>query len=109
MTQMQDEKIHATVQLSKCSQAVGAREVLAALRQSVMDEGLQNVVVDITGCMGLCGLEPIVIIKRKGKRPVTYCRVTPEMARVILVEYVHRGNIIKPLTLDAIYGEGMVL
>jgi (2Fe-2S) ferredoxin len=56
--------------------------------------------------MGSCSYEPIVIIKKAGREPVTYCRVAPQMARVILAEYVKRDTIIKPWTLD---GRGMFL
>jgi NADP-reducing hydrogenase subunit HndB len=86
----QDEKVSVIVQFGICSQAVGAADVLAALKQSVRDEGLENVSISITGCMGSCSYEPIVIIKKDGREPVTYCRVAPRMARVILAEYVKR-------------------
>jgi (2Fe-2S) ferredoxin len=95
-----EDTIHVIVQLSMCSKAVGADKVLYALQKAVLDEGMKNVVVDTTGCMGSCCYEPIITIRRATKKPVTYCRVTPDMARVILAEYVLRDNIITPWTLD---------
>jgi NADP-reducing hydrogenase subunit HndB len=93
------DKIHVIVQLSKCSQAVGAREVLDTLKRVVSEEGMENVTVDITGCMGFCSREPIVTIKKDGKKPVVYCNVTPDRARVMLVEYVYRDTVIMPWIL----------
>lgn len=99
-----ENMIHVVVQLSKCSQAVGAAEVLDALKLAVREESMENVAVDVTGCMGFCSLEPIITIRKFGKNPVVYCNVTPDRARIILSEYVYRDIVIMPWTLEE---EGM--
>lgn len=99
-------KVRVVVQLGRCSQAAGAQEVLNALKKVVLAENMEDVTVETTGCMGMCSLEPIVTIRKTGRKPVTYCRVTPEMARVALSQYVYRDSIIKPWILD---GEGTVV
>ena len=91
--------ISIVIQLGICSQAAGAVEVVKALEEAIFHQGIQNVVITKTGCAGFCAYEPVVTIKRKGSKPVTYCRVTPEKARILVSEYALKGRIIESWTL----------
>ena len=67
----------------------GAASVLDAFRESLAAAGLESDVrVVCTGCMGLCASGPLARVEIKGKKPVLYQHVTPDMARVIVSEHV---------------------
>ncbi len=67
----------------------GAASVLDAFRESLAATGLESDVrVVCTGCMGLCASGPLARVEIKGKKPVLYQHVTPDMARVIVSEHV---------------------
>ncbi len=91
--------ISVSVQLGVCSQAAGALHVLKALENVVFHHGIPNVVIHRTGCQGSCSYEPIVTLSRQGEAPVTYVRVTPEKARILLMEYALNSRIIGSWTL----------
>ena len=59
------------VGMATCGIASGARPVLAALADAVQEEGLNNINVTQTGCIGLCQYEPIVEVMEPGKEKVT--------------------------------------
>jgi (2Fe-2S) ferredoxin len=95
-----EDEVYVTVQLGICSQAAGAREVLAALEDAAAVNSLANVRISSTGCAGMCSCEPLVTMRKGFRKPVTYCNVTPEQARVILPEYALRNTIVEPWTLS---------
>lgn len=94
-----DDRVTVTVQMGICSQAAGVMEVMQALKDTVIRQGF-NVSISKTGCGGFCAYEPMITIDRKGVKPVTYCRVTPEKAKVILSEYMLKNRIIESWTLN---------
>ena len=65
------------VGMATCGIASGARPVLTALSDAVMEHKLENVAVVQTGCIGLCQYEPIVEVIEQGKEKVTYIKMTP--------------------------------
>ena len=95
-----DDKIRVKVQLGVCSQAVGALDVISALEEAVYHHSLERISIEKSGCMGFCSHEPIVTISSRGRVPVSYVRVTPERAGIILTEYALMERVILPWTLD---------
>jgi NADP-reducing hydrogenase subunit HndB len=83
-------------QLSRCSEAVGAKEVARRIKTAALKYGLWNVRVKVVGCMGLCSHEPILTVKLPGEKAVSYSRVTPNMAEMIISHHVMQGKVIKP-------------
>ena len=54
-----------------CGQAVGAVEVVEALRREVARQGLDATVMEV-GCLGLCYAEPLVDVQFPGSPRVFY-------------------------------------
>lgn len=94
-----EDTIEVSVQLGRCSQAAGVMEVIEVLEETIRHNNIKNVVIKKTGSMGFSSSEPIVTLSKKGQKPVTYCNVTPNRARVILSEFALRNTIIVPWTL----------
>ena len=75
------------VGMSTCGIAAGADEVLQTLKDETKK---RNVAIDIKkcGCVGMCYAEPLVEVKIDGLPPVTYGRVTKEVAMKIVEKHV---------------------
>jgi NADP-reducing hydrogenase subunit HndB len=75
------------VGMSTCGIAAGADEVFQILKDEVKK---RNVTIDIKkcGCVGMCYAEPLVEVKIDGLPPVTYGRVTKEIAMKIVEKHV---------------------
>ena len=73
-----DDTTKIVVGMATCGIAAGARPVLNKLVEEVHDKNLKNVVVEQTGCIGMCEYEPIVEVFAPGKEKVTYVKMTSE-------------------------------
>lgn len=78
--------------IAKCSISAGAAEVLKAVQDTVKEEVIENVIVEITGCIGLCHMEPILIVEEVDTSKVIYNFVTPKKAKTITLVHGLYGN-----------------
>ena len=92
--------VRVVVGMATCGIAAGARPVLNALVEGVNAEGLtEKVTVSQTGCVGLCQYEPIVEVYESGKAKVTYVKMTPEKAKVVIEKHLKGGNVVTDFTV----------
>ena len=89
-------RIRAVLGYSKCSVNVGANDVLKALQEVLSEAEIKDVIIETTGCIGLCSREPLLdIFTYEGKR-YTYELVTPKMAKAIVISHsLYDENIIE--------------
>ncbi len=85
--QQADKKSSIAVGMSACGLAAGAEEVYQTFIEEVKKRNLP-VEVAKSGCAGMCYAEPMVEVRVEGLPPVTYGRVTKEIAREILERHV---------------------
>ena len=97
-----DDTTKIVVGMATCGIAAGARPVLNKLVQEVQDKGLKNVVVEQTGCIGMCEYEPIVEVFEPGKDKVTYVQMTADKAEDIVKKHIVGGKVVSNYTLDNI-------
>jgi len=83
-----------TVHMGTCGVASGAREVYESLLEQLKERGRSPEDFDIghTGCVGFCGMEPIITVERPGRDPVRYRKVDPDRLRKILDGQVFGGE-----------------
>ena len=98
------DQTRVIVGMATCGIASGARPVLTALSDAVQANGLTNVTVTQTGCIGLCQYEPIVEILEPGKDKVTYVKMTPEKAEEIVAQHLIRGHVVSKYTIAEVLG-----
>lgn len=68
----------------------GSKKVIAALEESLKDNGIEDVLVVRTGCFGLCSLGPIMIVYPEGS---FYSQVTPaEVPEIVSTHLVPGGH-----------------
>lgn len=89
------------VGMATCGIAAGARPVMNAFVEEIKKRNLGNVSVTMTGCIGVCRLEPMVEVIETDGRKVTYVRMTPEKAVRIVNEHIVNGRVCSDLTIGA--------
>jgi len=87
-----EESTWVVVGMATCGIAAGARPVLLKCIEEVQKCGLANVVVSQTGCVDMCGQEPIVQVIRPGEKKVTYVQVREDMVSRIISEHIVNGT-----------------
>ena len=88
------------VGMATCGIASGARPVLTALSNAVLEKKIEGVTVTQTGCIGLCQYEPIVEVLAPGKDKVTYVKMTPEKALEVVEKHLIRGQVVTEYTIQ---------
>jgi (2Fe-2S) ferredoxin len=94
--------IEIFVSLGTCGIAAGALGALAAVKEQVQAQGLKDVSISETGCLGLCRHEPIVEVVVGESPRVTYGGVTPEVARRIVREHVAEGRVVSEFVIESL-------
>ncbi|MCL2056414.1 MAG: (2Fe-2S) ferredoxin domain-containing protein [Oscillospiraceae bacterium] len=89
------------VGMGTCGISSGAREVMGEIvgRLSGAGEGSGKAVP--VGCIGMCGLEPLIAVVMPGEEPVAYGNVDKEKAAQIVDSHVLGGKIIDEYTAGA--------
>lgn len=86
--------IQVRVAMATCGIAAGAREIMDFIIEDSAKEGIENVVVTQTGCMGYCYAEPTIEVTLPGKEPVVFGDVTEEKAKEIIDKYMKNGDLV---------------
>lgn len=89
------------VHMGSCGISAGARTVMTALIEEIDKRGLDDVLLTITSCAGLCVREPMVTVELDGQPPVKYVDLTPEKAVELLDKHVLGGEIVRKYALEA--------
>jgi len=92
--------VSVTVGLGTCGIAAGALEVYRALEEQLRAQGLKDVVLSQTGCIGLCRHEPIVEVSVGDAPRIAYGRVDPEMVKRIVQEHIADGKAVDEFIID---------
>ncbi|MCS7059853.1 MAG: (2Fe-2S) ferredoxin domain-containing protein [Thermoflexales bacterium] len=93
--------VQITVAMGTCGIAAGARDTMRAVLDEIEANNLTGVIVKQTGCIGLCELEPIVMVEIGGQPKVTYGKVNVERARQIMKEHVVGGKVLSEYVIQS--------
>ena len=92
--------VRVTVSMGTCGIAAGALEVLQALEDEIKANHLNDIVMTQTGCMGLCGQEPILEVMLGDTPKVAYGKVVPDLVKRILQEHILGGRVVEEFVID---------
>ncbi|NTV88967.1 MAG: NADH-quinone oxidoreductase subunit F, partial [Clostridiales bacterium] len=81
------------VGFGSCGIAAGARKVLHTLENEITAKGL-DMKVELTGCNGMCFIEPLVEVFEDNGDKSMYVKVTETMAKEIIEKHLIGGNVI---------------
>lgn len=87
-------QIQIVVGMGTVGIAAGARETLKAILDYIEQNELSDILVRQTGNIGLDSFEPIVQVLIGDAPKVTYGRVTPDAARLIMKKHVQGGQVV---------------
>ena len=96
-----EEGVRVVIGMATCGIAAGARPVMTAFVEEVAKRNLSNVVVEQTGCIGMCAYEPIVEVCVPGKEKVTYVKMSPEKVAKIVSDHIVNGTPVAEYTIGA--------
>ncbi len=96
------EGSRVVVGMATCGISAGAKPVLEKLREEAAANGLDNVQIVPTGCIGMCIYEPIVEVFEPGKDKVTYIHMDPDRVSKVVSEHLVKGRPVVEYTI----GEG---
>ena len=97
-----EDGIRIVIGMATCGIAAGARPVMTAFLEEVSKRNLQDVVVEQTGCIGMCRLEPIVEVYVPGQEKVTYVKMAPEKVSKVVADHIVNGTAVKEYTIGAV-------
>ena len=83
-----DDKIRIIVGMATCGIAAGAKPVMGAFIDELENRNIRNVNVSMTGCIGICRLEPVAEIFDANGEKTTYVKLDAEKARRIVAEHI---------------------
>ena len=89
------------VHMGTCGIAAGARNVMKAIAEEMETRDVQDVIVTISSCAGLCSREPMVTVELQDQPAVKYVDMTPEKAKRVFADHVLGGQIVTEYALAA--------
>lgn len=83
-----------------CGIATGAKKTSNEFERILAEKKLDNVVIDKTGCIGTCYLEPIVdVYNDQNELEARYVQCQPEKVEKIVEEHLIGGNVVTEYTI----------
>ena len=94
---------HILIGTATCGRAAGALAVAGAFKKELSRRSAQAKVTEV-GCMGLCSLEPLVIIIKPDSFTVCYNNVTPQVVPALVDGYILGDDPCLELALGTVEG-----
>ncbi|MFA5689901.1 MAG: (2Fe-2S) ferredoxin domain-containing protein [Kiritimatiellales bacterium] len=96
----EDKRGEIIIGMGTCGIAAGAKAVFDAVLDEMNKEGVADITVRQTGCMGLCFSEPTVEVIVNGMPTVVYGNVDEKTARRIINEHIRAGTLVSDHIFD---------
>lgn len=87
--------IQVIVAMGSCGIAAGARDTMRSVLSFLETEKVSGVAVTQTGCIGLCGQEPILQVVLGDQPKVIYGKVNAQVAQKIMKQHIQSGRPVK--------------
>ncbi len=71
------------------------------MASEIAAQGLADVSLEATGCVGICQFEPVVEVYQPGGKRTTYVRMTPERAVRVVRQHLRGGNSLAEFTIGS--------
>lgn len=87
----QTKRPRILIGMGTCGRAAGAEDILYALNKELTKQNIKAILIPV-GCIGLCYLEPLIEVIMPNMPGVFYGRLTPDLVREIVEDYLVKGN-----------------
>ena len=98
-------EVRIVVGYATCGIAAGAKPVIEVIRKELKELGLDKIMVEEVGCIGMCQYEPIVEVYAAGQDKVTYVKMNAEKAALMVHSHIGNGKVVAEHTVGAATGE----
>lgn len=92
--QVPEKGVHVVVGMNTCGIASGAKETMAAFKETLAHHELDAMVFQ-TGCTGMCFYEPLVDIILPGQPRITYKGLSCDGVSRVVEDHILSGNVIR--------------
>jgi len=89
------------VGMATCGIAAGARPVMNTLVEELRLRAINDVAVTMTGCIGVCRLEPIIEVYEPNGDKTTYVKMDAAKAKRVVSEHLVNGQVCQDLMIGA--------
>ena len=96
-----ENKVRIVVGMATCGIAAGAKPVMSAFIDELTKRNIQDVSVSMTGCVGICRLEPVAEVYEANGEKTTYVKLDAEKARRIIAEHIVNQSPVIEFTIGA--------
>lgn len=96
----EENRIRVAVGMATCGIASGSRETINSIVEEIKTQGLNNVSVVQTGCLGYCYAEPVVEISMPGKESVLYGNINASKAKELVDRHLKNGETITDWVIE---------
>ena len=93
------DNIKVVVGMATCGIAAGARGTFNAIMEEVKAQGLTNITLVQSGCMGSCFAEPTVEVRVPNQEAILYGNVNEEKAKEIVIKHLKDGELVQNLII----------
>lgn len=80
--------VEVIIGMGTCGIAAGAKKTFDSFVEELEKQGLSNVIVKQTGCMGACNVEPTVEVRVPEMPQILYANVDAKVAKDIVTEHI---------------------
>lgn len=91
--------IRIVVGMATCGIAAGARLIIDTFKEEMEKRKVQNVFLNMTGCIGVCRFEPIAEVFESNGERTTYVNLSPEKVSRIVAEHIVNGKPVLEYTI----------
>lgn len=92
LREIEEGYVLVDVHMGTCGIASGARNIHRALLEEIEKADADNVRIKITGCAGLCSMEPMITVSLPGRSPVKYGMLDDKKVREIFYSHIMGGH-----------------
>jgi NADP-reducing hydrogenase subunit HndB len=97
---IEGKSCHVIVGMGTCGIAAGAKVVLDEFINELDAQGIEDVMVTQTGCMGLCYVEPTVEVVMPGMPDVIYGKVDKDVVKQIITDHIMHKKLVSEHVFD---------
>ncbi len=92
MKEIEEGYVLVDVHMGTCGIASGARDIHRTILEEIEKAAAANVRIKITGCAGLCSMEPMITVSLPGRSPVKYGKLDEKKVREIFYSHILGGH-----------------
>jgi len=98
-TKKENQGYKVIVGMATCGIAAGGEKIMKAFKDNLKMRNI-HVPVSITGCVGVCRLEPMADVIDEHGNKTTYIILTPEKVERIVQNHIINGQIVSEYTIN---------